>query len=224
LQRFRYVAGYDPLGQSFDDRGLPDAGLTDEHGIVLGAARENLHDALDFRLPAYDWVEAFSASGGGEVDAELVNRRGAARLPGSASTGCGGRRRRCLRKDAGRFRANALKVHTKTLEDAGSDPFAFSNEPKQKMFSADVVVIEPTCFIDGEFNNFFRAGCQANLSEHGTVAAADDELHGGPHFAKFYTKVREHFGCDAITLPHEAEEEMLGANVVVVETLGFFLG
>jgi hypothetical protein len=37
----------DPLRQALDDRGLADAGLAEQHGVVLRAAAEDLHDALD---------------------------------------------------------------------------------------------------------------------------------------------------------------------------------
>ena len=42
------VAVGDALGEAFDDGGLADAGLADEDGIVLGAAAEDLDDALQF--------------------------------------------------------------------------------------------------------------------------------------------------------------------------------
>jgi hypothetical protein len=39
----------DLLGQALDDRGLADAGLADEHRVVLGAAAEDLHHPLGSR-------------------------------------------------------------------------------------------------------------------------------------------------------------------------------
>ena len=42
----------DALRQSFDDGSFSDAGLANQHGIVLGAAAENLDDAIDFALAA----------------------------------------------------------------------------------------------------------------------------------------------------------------------------
>ena len=38
----------DLLGEALDDRGLADARLADEHRVVLGAARQDLHDPLEF--------------------------------------------------------------------------------------------------------------------------------------------------------------------------------
>ena len=50
-QQFGDVAVDDQLGQPFDDGGLADAGLAEQHGIVLGAAAEHLNDALDLVWP-----------------------------------------------------------------------------------------------------------------------------------------------------------------------------
>ena len=49
--------GDDPLGEALDDGGLADAGLADQHRVVLGAAREHLDDAADLLVAADDRVE-----------------------------------------------------------------------------------------------------------------------------------------------------------------------
>ena len=56
-QRLGDVAGDDPLGEALDDRGLADAGLADQHGVVLRAAAEDLDDAADLLVAADDRVE-----------------------------------------------------------------------------------------------------------------------------------------------------------------------
>src|SRR6266513_668165 len=45
------------LRETFDDGRLAHAGLADEHGIVLGAPRENLDRAADLLVAANDRVE-----------------------------------------------------------------------------------------------------------------------------------------------------------------------
>ena len=62
LQGVGDVAVDDPLGQSLDDGGLAHAGLADQHGIVLGPARQHLHDPPDFLVPPDHRVE-FAAAG-----------------------------------------------------------------------------------------------------------------------------------------------------------------
>ena len=56
-QDFGHVAGGDFLGEALDDGGLADAGFADEDRVVLGAAAEDLDDALDFVGAADDGIE-----------------------------------------------------------------------------------------------------------------------------------------------------------------------
>jgi hypothetical protein len=57
LQALRDVAADDALRQPFDDGGLADARLADQHRIVLGAAREHLDDAADLLVAADHRIE-----------------------------------------------------------------------------------------------------------------------------------------------------------------------
>ena len=73
-QRLGHVAVDDALGEPLDDGGLADTGLADQHGVVLGAAREHLHDAADLVVAADHRVEPALAGGLGEVGAVLRER------------------------------------------------------------------------------------------------------------------------------------------------------
>ena len=48
-------------GEPFDDRGLADAGLADEHRIVLRAARQHLDDAANLFVASDDRIELAAA-------------------------------------------------------------------------------------------------------------------------------------------------------------------
>ena len=74
LEALRDVAGDDPLGQALDDRRLADAGLADEHRVVLGAPGQHLDDAADLGVPADDRVDLALAGALGEVDGVLLQR------------------------------------------------------------------------------------------------------------------------------------------------------
>ena len=63
LQALRHVAVDDAQRQAFDDGGLADAGLADQHRIVLGAAGEHLNGAADFLVAADDRIELAVARG-----------------------------------------------------------------------------------------------------------------------------------------------------------------
>ena len=73
-QRLGHVAGDDPLGQALDDRGLADAGLADQHGVVLGAAREHLDHAADLLVAADHRVELALLGHLGQVAPEALER------------------------------------------------------------------------------------------------------------------------------------------------------
>ena len=83
FERVGDVARDDALREALDDGGLADAGLADEHGVVLGAAGQHLADATDLAVAPDDGVELALAGAVGEVDPELLE--GAARilLPGA---------------------------------------------------------------------------------------------------------------------------------------------
>ena len=66
-QRVGDVAGDDPLCQPLDDRGLADARLADQDGVVLGAAREHLDHAPDLVVAPDDRVELPLLGGLGQV-------------------------------------------------------------------------------------------------------------------------------------------------------------
>ena len=71
-QRGRHVAVDDPLGEPLDDRGLADAGLADQHRVVLRAPREHLDRAADLLVAPDHRVELAGPRGGGEVTPVLL--------------------------------------------------------------------------------------------------------------------------------------------------------
>ena len=71
---FGHVLAHDPLRQPFDDGGLADAGLADQHRIVLGAAREHLDHAADLLVAADHRIELALAGQLGQVAAVSFER------------------------------------------------------------------------------------------------------------------------------------------------------
>jgi hypothetical protein len=62
------------LCESLDDRSLADAGITDEHRVVLRLARQDLDHAPDLAVAADDRVEPVGPRVGDEVAAVLLER------------------------------------------------------------------------------------------------------------------------------------------------------
>src|SRR5207244_1100359 len=74
LQALGHLAVDDALRQAFDDRGLADARLTDQHRVVLGAALQDLDAAADLVVAADDRVELALAGPVGQVERVLRER------------------------------------------------------------------------------------------------------------------------------------------------------
>ena len=74
LSTFGHFAVDDALREAFDNGRLADAGLADEHRVVLGAAREHLHRAADFVVAADDRIELAARGARREVDGVFLER------------------------------------------------------------------------------------------------------------------------------------------------------
>ena len=131
---------------------------------------------------------------------------------------------RALGQDADHLVADLVEVHAEGLQDARRDAFALADEAKQQVLRADVVVPEAARLVDGELDHALGPRRQADLSDDRPVAPPDDELDRGPHLGQLDVHVLEHARRDTLALAHEAEKQVLGADVVVVEPLGLVLG
>ena len=134
-----------------------------------------------------------------------------------------GRRRRALRQDADHLVANLVQVHAERLEDAGGDPFALPDEAEQEVLGADVVVAKPPRLIDRKLDDSLGPRRQAHLADDRPIAAADDELDRGADLGQLDVHVLEDARSDTLALADEAEQQVLGADVVVVEPLRLVL-
>jgi hypothetical protein len=83
---------------------------------------------------------------------------------------------------------------------------------------------EPARLVDGQLDDLLGARRQADLAHCRALAAADDELDRGAHLVELYAEVGEHLRGDAVAFAHQAQQEMLSPNVVVVKPLSLFLG
>ncbi len=124
-----HVALDDAQGQAFRNRGLADARLADQHGVVLGAPRQHLDGAADLLVAADNGIELALCRGLGEV-ARIALQRIVALLGGR---GVGGaafaqivyRRVEALRRDAGidedRCRLGAFLERQRQQQPLGGD-------------------------------------------------------------------------------------------------------
>jgi hypothetical protein len=132
LQAFRHVAIDDAQRQAFDDRGLADAGLADQHRIVLGAAGQHLDGAADFLVAADHRIELAVARRLGQVAGIFLQRvigvlgRGA--VGGAALAQGFDRGIEILRRDAALF------------QDAAGVAVFLQRQPQQQPLDRDKTV------------------------------------------------------------------------------------
>ncbi len=157
-QERRHVAIGDALGQAFHDGGFADARLADQHRIVLGAAAQDLHHALQLVIAADQRIERAIHGGLREIAAELGQQR--------AFLGAAGGdlfRRRALN-----LFAHLRKAQSALMQDFGGKTFLFAQQAEQQMLGADVLVIQAL--------GFFGA-----IGEHTLAFVAEREIHRGGH-------------------------------------------
>ena len=169
LDRVRHVVGHDALAETLNDGGLPDARLADENRIVLGTTREDLHDPLDLLLATDDRIELLLSGHGGEVAAELVeHERALGRLTGAAAlTDAGGRGRAALLparaaalvagQELDDLLADAAEISAELHEHLSRHTLALTDEAKEYVLRADVVVAELQRLAKRELKNFLGA-------------------------------------------------------------------
>ena len=224
LQRLRHVAANDRLGEALDDRGLADAGLTDEHGVVLGAAGEDLHDPLHLLLAPDHRVELALAGGLREVAAELVEDLGALVGGGVLATDLHRLLALVAAEQLDDLLAHAVEVGAQLHEHLGGDALALADEAEQDVLGADVVVAELQRLAQGQLQHLLGARGERDVAGRLLLTLADDVLHLLAHGIQRDVEGLQRLRGDTLALVDEAEQDVLGADVVVVEHLRLFLG
>src|SRR5262249_27995404 len=103
-------------------------------------------------------------------------------------------------------------------EHAIGDAFALPDEPEQDVLGADVAVPKGLRLAQAELEPPLRPRRERHLARlHLLVAPADDPHDLVASSGEVDLERCEHPGCEPVGLAKEAEEEMLGADVVVLE-------
>ena len=236
VQRLGHVVGHDLLGQALDDGGLAHAGLADEHRVVLGAARQDLHDPLDLAGAADDRIDLLVARQLGEVAPELVeHERARRRVAGLAAGGGAGLLARTRAGGAGRaaalvarqqlddLLADAGQVGAQLHEHLGGHALALADEAEQDVLGADVVVAELQRLAERQLEDLLGPGREGDVARGRRATLADDLLDLAAHRLEGDAEGLEGLGGHALTLVDETEQDVLGADVVVVEEPCLFL-
>ena len=228
FQGFRHVARVDLLRQAFDHSGLAHARLADQHRIVLGAAAQHDHHTLDLLRAADHRVQLACGGFGGKVTTELVENGGTG-LVGLVCHATGVRQfalvvaARIAADHVDGGRTQFAQIHFHLDEHLRADAFTFANQAEQNMFRADVAVAELQGFTQAEFQHLLGVRSERNVAVGRGVALADhfdDLLAGG---LKLHALGSERLGGHAFTFANQAEQQVFGADVVVLKGPCLFL-
>ena len=170
----------------------------------------------------------------GEVAAELVEheRAGlAGLLLRAAAAAAGGRPGRLLaalgalvaREQLDDLLADPGQVGAELHEHLGGDALALTDQAEEDVLGADVVVAELQRLPQRELEDLLGPGREGDVARRRRAALADDLLDLAAHGLEGDAEGLEGLGRDALALVDEAEQDVLGADVVVVEQAGFFL-
>ena len=218
-----HLALGDPRGEALDDRGLADARLADQHRVVLGAAGEDLHDPLDLGLAADHRVELRLGGELGQVAPELVEQlRGLLALAGArggalaAAAGAG--------EHPDDLVADLLGVGVEVEQDARGDALVLAHQAEQDVLGADVVVAERERLAQRQLEDLLGPRRERDLAGGDLLTGADDPHHLGAHPLDGDVERLEHPRGEALLLAQQPEQDVLGADVVVLQRPGLFLG
>ena len=92
------------------------------------------------------------------------------------------------------------------------------------MLGADVVVTELQCLAQAQLEHLLGARREGDVAGRGLLAGADHLLDLLTHGVQRDAELLERLAGDPLALVNEAEEDVLGADVVVVEHPCLFLG
>ena len=120
--------------------------------------------------------------------------------------------------------ADPVEVGAELDQDLGRDALALADQAEQDVLGADVVVTELQRLAQAELEDLLGARRERDVPARGLLALADGLLDLGPNGLQRDVEALERLGRDAFTLVDEAEQDVLGADVVVAEHPCLFLG
>ena len=211
-EEVRHVAVDDLLRQPLDDGRLADAGLADEHGVVLGAAAEHLLHPLDLEVAADQRIQLVLHRRFGQVARELGEQR----------RFLDPRQRGLLVEQRHDVLADRVQPHALFHQDGGRDRALLAQDAEQEVFRADVVVQQPVGFFRRELQHPLGFRAEGNLDRGGDLLAEDrpplDLLADA-----FEGQVRpgKDAAGEALALADEPEEQMFGLDGDAAQLTGF---
>ena len=191
-----HLVGHDELRQALGDGGFAHTGLAQNERVVLLAAREDLHDAFDFRRAADDRIQLALAGLLGEIGAEL-GEHGIRRAHRAIEARAPGVDRRLAHKIVQRP-AHIVAGDVQAAQHLERRALALAHDTEQQVLRGDVGL--------------------PHLHGLDGVLVDGDHLADGLNDAVVAdVQAVERLGGKTVLLLDEAEQDMLGAHVGLVK-------
>ena len=214
-QEMRHVAVDDLLRQTFDDGGLADAGLADQHGVVLRPAAEHLLHAFELVFAADERIELVLHRRLGQIAAELGQQRRFLHP----------RQRRLLVEERDDVLADGIEAHPLFEQDGRRHRALFAQDAEQEVFGADVVVQQAVGLFGGKLQHALGFGAEREL-DRGRHLLAEDR----PAFDFLPDIFEREMGAgknpagQPFAFANQAEQQVLGLNRDASELTGLVTG
>ena len=85
------------------------------------------------------------------------------------------------------------------------------------MLGADVVVAQPPGLFNRQLDHALGARRKRDIADDHSLAAADDELNRAANLVQLHAQVLENLRRDAFAFAHQTQQQVFGADVVVVK-------
>ncbi len=113
--------------------------------------------------------------------------------------------------------ADLLRVGVEVEQDARGDALVLAHEPEQDVLGADVVVAEAERLAQGQLEHLLGARRERDLPGGDLLTGADDAHDLRAHALHGDVEALEHASGQALLLAQQSEQDVLGADVVVLE-------
>ena len=120
--------------------------------------------------------------------------------------------------------ADLLGVGVEVEEDARGDALVLAHEAEQDVLGADVVVPERERLAQGQLEHLLGARRERDLAGGDLFTGADDAHDLGAHTLDGDVEALEDAGRKALLLAQQAEQDVLGPDVVVLQRPRLLLG
>ena len=229
-----HVAGCNLLSQALDDGRLAHAGVAQNERVVLGAARKDLHHALDFLFATDHGVELTVARFLRKVGGELLKRIGATPLllrgiraakerqarTGTPGTGAG-KRTLLVLVLGGEFVDSLFDGggrHTQAHEDVHGHAVALFDDADEQVLGRHIRLVVLACHAEGTLHHANDKRRKGELGRLGLLTGLGNR--GLDLFESIHDVIvgdverTQCLGGNALVLLGKREQQVLGAHLI----------